>query len=145
MQLRLGLACAALLVATPAEAGLCTLSLPTPGGLALSADGLRLGSEETGVATPGTLTVLSVGSSTLTVDPPVWTQVPAEYQPGAESREVRYTAPLSGGSQAYTAMSSSITVPNLLNAVILTINNRVTNPQGFAAGDYRTRTVVTCS
>jgi len=145
MLLRASAAALLVVVATPAEAAICTLSLPTGGTLSLSSDGLRLGSEEATVPTPGTLTVLSVGSSTLTVDPPVLTQSPAGYQSAGETREMRYSAPLSGATQAYTTVSTSFTVPNLINPVLLTLHARITNPAGFAAGTYQARTVVTCS
>ena len=146
MQLSPCLAMLALLAGTlPASAGICVLSLPTGGSLGLSADGLRLGSEYGALPLAGTLTVASVGSSTLTVDPPQWTQTATHYHPVSELREVSYSSPLSGGSHAYTSSSSSITVPNLINAVLLTINTRVTNSAGFADGTYKLRTVVTCS
>ena len=146
MLLRALLALALVAVITPAHAAICVLSLPTPGVLTLSWDGLRLGSEEAALPTPGTLTIVTIGAATLTVDPPVWTQVPGGYQSAAETRETRFTAPLTGGSKPYAATAQAINVPNLLgSAVILTIHDRITNPAGFAPGTYATRTVVTCS
>jgi hypothetical protein len=71
--------------------------------------------------------------------------VPAPYHQVTETREVRYSAPVANGSQGYTTQTSSITVPNLINAILLTINVRITNPSGFAAGTYTAKTVVTCS
>jgi hypothetical protein len=140
------LALALVAIASPAEAAVCVLSLPTAGVLTLSSDGLRLGSEEAAVPTPGTLTVVTIGSATLTVDPPILTQAPAGYQSASETRETRFTAPVTGGSKPYATTPQAIAVPNLLgSAVILTIHNRITNPVGFAAGTYATRTVVTCS
>jgi hypothetical protein len=146
MQLTLCLAALSLLAATvPAAAGICVLSLPTAGTLGMSADGRFLGSEYGALPVAGTLTVASIGSSTLTIDPPQWMQTAAAYHSAGELREVSYSAPVSGGAQSYTSGSSSITVPNLVNAVILTINTRVTNSVGFSDGTYKLRTVVTCS
>lgn len=145
MQL-MSLATLALLATTlPASAGVCVLSLPTAGTLGLSPDGRQLGSEYGTPPVAGTLTVASLGASTLTVDAPQWTQTAPAYQSAGELREVSYSAPVSGGAQGYTSGSSSIAVPNLVSAVILTINTRVSNPAGFSDGTYALRTVVTCS
>jgi len=146
MQLKAYLAGLALAtLAFPAEAGICTLSLSTQGTLTLSSDGQRLGSEEGPSPSPGTITILSIGSSTLTVAAPVWAQTPGTYQSGGETFEVRYSAPLSGGTQPYTSSQTSFAIPNLVNPVLLTMHNRVTTTHGFAAGAYLTHTVVTCS
>ncbi len=84
------LAAAAVLLASPVLAatsevqfqgdvsGLCTLALGITGGLGLDANGDLT---STGHAA-GTLVVLSVGSNTLTLDPPVWVTPAANYTAG---------------------------------------------------------------
>lgn len=135
------------LAASPAHA-LCALVVLTPGTLEMSADGLRLGSEEPG-AVSATITVGSVGPSTITVGAPTVTQTPPGHNIGGDLAEVAYqgTGLLSSLSQGYTSAQTQGSVPNLgIGAVeIVTIDNRITNASGFTAGTYQTRTVVTCS
>jgi hypothetical protein len=134
------------LAASPARAGICTLIVATPGVLAMSSSGTQLGSEELG-GVSAIMTVGSIGASTLTVDAPTVTQSPAGYNQGGQVVEVSYRGDgvLSSAVQAYTASQTQVAVPNLINAVTFTIDNRVTNSAGFPAGTYQTRTVVTCS
>jgi hypothetical protein len=134
------------LAAGPAQAGICTLLVLTPGTLALSPDGTRLGSTETG-GIAATMTVTSIGSSTLTVGAPAVIQAPAGHATGSDLVEVAYVGAglLAGANQSYTAAQTAVAVPNIVSAVVLTINNRITNMTGFKAGTYQTRTVVTCS
>jgi hypothetical protein len=128
-----------------ADAGICTLLVLTPGTLALSADGTRIGSEEPG-GLPATMTVASIGASTLTVSAPTVIQAPAGHSGGADLPEVAYrgTGLLGGVNQPYTSVQTVVAVPNTA-AVAVTIDNRVTNGSGFSAGTYQTRTVITCS
>ena len=130
----------------PATAGTCVLLVLTGGTLGLSGDGTRLGSQEAG-GLPSTFTVTSIGSSVVSVAAPTLTQSPAGYSPGSQQLEVAYsgTGVLASVSQAYTPSASAFAVPNLFSAVAVTVQNRISNAVGFAAGSYATRTVVTCS
>jgi hypothetical protein len=123
----------------------CSLAIATPGLLGLSADGLTLGSEETG-GVPAAVTVVSIGVNQITVGAPTRTLAPAAYDTIGEVIEVAYTGTglLGAISQIYTTLSSVIDV-GLVSATTLVVNNRITNPNGFAQGNYETTTVVTCS
>lgn len=154
MRLGLGLLCCACLVApagavdvnfTGVLASTCALALSTPGLLALNTDGTELGSEEVG-GLPAVVTILSVGSHTVTVDAPTRTQSPGGYDATSEVIDVSYfgVGGLSAINQAYTSILTTFPVATL-PLTVLTMNNRITNPAGFVAGTYTTRTVVTCS
>ena len=136
----------ALAVSSPARAGICTLIVTTPGVLALSANGTQMSSDQLG-GTASLMTVASVGTSTLTVGAPTVTQSPGGYNQSGQVVEVSYQGAglLSGANQSYTTGQTTVPVPNIVSAVVLTINNRVTNSAGFPNGTYQTRTVVTCS
>jgi hypothetical protein len=134
------------LAANPAQAGICTLLVLTPGTLAMSADGNRLGSEELG-GLPATMTVGSVGASTLTFGAPTVTQSPAGHNPGGDLAEVSYSSVgvLAAVNHGYTSTQTQFPIPNIIGVVAVTLHNRVTNASGFGPGTYQTRTVVTCS
>lgn len=134
------------LAAGPAEAGICTLVVLTPGTLAHSATGTRLGSEEAG-GLPATMTVGSIGASTLTIGAPAIVQAPSGHPLGGDLVEIAYfgTGLLASANQPYTDGQTSVPVPNLTGVVAVTFNNRITNAGGFSSGTYQTRTVVTCS
>jgi hypothetical protein len=121
------------------------LGLTVPGTLALSVNGQRLGSEETG-GTAATLTVLSIGSNTVTVGAPTRTASPAGYNATGETIEVAYTGQgaLSAVSEPYGTASTDfdVTTAPLTNVIF---NARINNANGFEAGTYGVRTVVTCS
>jgi len=124
----------------------CTLSASTNGTLGLNyTTGTTLGSEEAGGA-PGSITILSIGATTLTVGAPTRTNQPAGYVSAGEAIEVRYqgASGLSSVSQAYTASQTTRSLGTIA-ASVLTIHNRITNPNGFPDGAYTTRTVVTCA
>ncbi|HZY69101.1 MAG TPA: hypothetical protein VFE52_10955 [Devosia sp.] len=141
-----------LLFATPAAAadvtfsgtltGVCTLALSTPGILGLATDG----SLSTSAGLPAILAILSIGTNTLTVAPPEWVDSPPDYQPGSESLEVGYQglAGLGLADQPLTSAETTRTI-STLPLSLLTMNARVTNSNGFTAGDYEMKTVVTCS
>lgn len=149
MQLKalfLPVALAGIALTTPSAAGICVLTLDTSGALGLSGDGYRLGSQETGGAS-GIVLIGSIGSSTVTVSAPTLTQWPAGYNPAGLSLEVSYhgSGVISSVTQGYTTSQSNFNVPNLINTVALTLENRAVTATGFASGTYKTRTVVTCS
>ncbi|MEO6012662.1 MAG: hypothetical protein ABIQ30_03625 [Devosia sp.] len=122
--------------------GVCTLALSTPGILGLAADG-SLG---TSAGVPAILTILSVGANTVTINPPVWVSTPGGYSAGTEAFQVGYLG-LSGLGLADQALTSSITTRTIstLPLSLLTMQTRVTNSLGFAAGAYSMKVVVTCS
>ena len=122
--------------------GVCTLALVTPGTLGLAADG-SLG---TSAGTPAALTVLSVGANTLTINPPIWVTPAGGYTAGTETFEIGYFG-LSGFGVADQALTTAITTRNISTLPLssLTMQARVTNSLGFAAGTYSIKAVVTCS
>ena len=149
---RLGLGFAALLATSPVAAadvtfsgtltGVCTLALSTPGLLGLAADG----SLSTSAGLPAILAILSVGTNTLTINPPVWVDASEDYDPGSEAFEVGYSG-LSGLGLADQPLTNAVTQRTIstLPLSLLSMNARVTNSNGFAAGDYEMKVVVTCS
>lgn len=142
------LALAVLLAPLPVLA--CTLNLTSSGTLRNSLDNTVLGSQVSG-NTPATVNILLslLEGPTITVDPPTITQSPGGYNASLETRQVSYSAAslglFPGASQAYTTSSTSFSTGVLgLVTLTLTLHNRVINPNGFAPGNYTTRTVVTC-
>lgn len=138
----------AALVAQPVLA--CTLVLQSPGSLRASADNTVLGSEVNGT-TPATLTSILPLLSGITVEvaSPTVVSAPGGYNSSAQTVQVAYTASVLGligiTTQSYTTSSTSFST-GILGAVTMTmvVHNRVLNPNGFSAGTYTTRTVVTC-
>lgn len=124
----------------------CTLSASDGGSLGLDyTTGTTLGSEEGG-GDAAHVTILSIGANTLTVGAPTRTGQAGGYIATGEAIEVRYfgAGGLSSIDEAYT--SSPPTHPlATIAASLLTVHNRITNPNGFPNGNYSTRTVVTCA
>ena len=125
--------------------GLCSVALTTPGILALSTDGTVFGSEEVG-GLSAAVSILAVGDYTVTVNAPTRISAPGTYNSTGESIEVSYSglSGLSGITQAYTSSLTTFLIDTLPLSVLV-MNNRINNPNGFVAGTYQTRTVVTCS
>lgn len=127
----------------------CSITASTNGTMKLNpSTGTTLGSEEVG-GTNGSVTVLSIGASTLTIGAPSLTSTPpVGYATGTQTIEVSYSgAPasgLSGVSQAYIASQTTQSL-STIGASDLIINNRIRNPGGFPPATYTTRTVVTCA
>jgi hypothetical protein len=123
----------------------CSLTIPTNGTLGLNTTGDVLGSQ-VGTGTPGTVTILSIGSNNLDIDAPTLFASPVAYVSTGQVLEVAYSgaAGLSAVNQAYTSSDTSVPLGTIA-AALLTVNNRVTNAGGFAAGAYTTRTVITCT
>ena len=141
-------------VATPALAtdvsfqgtltSVCTLAVPTPGLLGLNASGELTSEPPTGLS--AVVSVLSIGANRIVVDPPVWASAPpADYDAAGEDRLVSYlgAAGLSLANQGFTDAQTEVDV-NSLPVTALTVNAKVTNPNGFVAGDYALKVVVTC-
>lgn len=144
------LGCATAVLATDVTfngslAASCTLALGTNGTLAMSADGQYLGSNE-GSANAATVTIVSVGSNTINVSAPTLDSSPAGYDPTGQQLQVAYagTGLLASVTSAWSTGPSSFPVGTIALS-ILDIDNRIYNPNGFAAGSYAMRTVVTCS
>ena len=141
-------------LATPAPAadvsfqgtlsGVCTLAVPTPGLLGLNASGELTSEPPVGLS--AVVTVLSVGANRLTIDPPAWVSSPVGYDAAGESRLVSYlgVAGLAVATQAVTDVATEVDIPTL-PLTALTVNAKVTNPNGFAAGNYALKVVVTCA
>lgn len=122
----------------------CTLALATPGILGLAADGSL--SSALGVGAPAVLSILSVGTNTLTIDPPVWVSPAPGYDQGTETFEVGYSG-LAGLGLADQPLTASVTTRTIstLPLSVLDVSARVTNSKGFASGTYQLKVVVTCS
>jgi hypothetical protein len=126
----------------------CSILGHTDGTLAvdMTSDGKILTSELP-YGLPATLTMLSVGSNFINVAAPTRTAEPVAYVATGESIEVAYQGVglLSSVTQAFTASGTSQAATALL-ATVVTIDNRITNTaNGFPAGTYQTKTVVTCT
>lgn len=123
----------------------CSILATTGGTLALSTNGDTLASDNLG-GLPGSVTILSIGESTIDVAPPTRTAQPAGYNSAGEAVEVSYfgVGGLALVNQAYTSTPTSFDV-STIPASVITVNNRITNPNGFPAGNYATQTVVTCA
>jgi len=123
----------------------CSILAATGGTLALASDGSTLASDNLG-GLPGTVTILSVGDSTIEVAAPTRTGQPGGYNSAGESIEVSYfgVGGLAIVNQAYTGAPTSFDV-STIPASVITVNNRISNPNGFPAGPYSTQTVVTCA
>jgi hypothetical protein len=122
--------------------GLCTLALSTPGTLGIDANGDLTSS----VGLPSILAVLSIGSNTLTINPPVWNPFASGYTAGVEHKYVSYSG-LSGlgiADQAYTESATTRTI-NTLPLSLLTVNAKISNSLGFVAGHYVMKVVATCA
>jgi hypothetical protein len=118
----------------------CTLAVPTPGTMTLSASGTILGSDQT-LGVPATVTVVSLGGNTVTLSAPTLTSSPAGYTPGSETVQMSYSGL---ASHAYTSAQQSFAL-GILPLTNLIINMQVINAGGFAQGTYTAKTVLTCS
>lgn len=117
----------------------CTLAVPTPGIMTLSGDGKTLGSDQT-LGVPATVTVVSLGSNSVTLAAPTLTDAPSGYL-GGETVQMSYSGL---ASHAYTSQQQSFAL-GILPLTNLIINMQVLNPNGFVQGTYKAKTVLTCS
>jgi hypothetical protein len=122
----------------------CSILATTSGTLALSTNGDTLASDNLG-GLPGTVTILSIGNSTIEVAAPTRTGQGTGYNATGEALEVAYfgLGGLAIVNQAYTTSTTSFGTGTIA-ASVLTVNNRISNANGFPAGGYSTQTVVTC-
>ena len=119
----------------------CALTLATAGTMTPSATGTLISSEQSG-GSAATMTVIALGvlpsinfaAPSLTASPGGWT--------ASHTDEIKYTS-TRGANQSYTSGSSSFTETGLTDT--FTVHGRVTSTEGFAAGNYTLKTVVTCS
>lgn len=123
----------------------CSILATTDGTLAMASDGSSIASTNLG-GLAATVTILSVGNSTVDIGGPTRTAAPGDYNASGEAVEVSYLGAggLSLVTQSYTSSPTSFGV-STIPASVLTVNNRITNPNGFPAGSYGTQTVVTCA
>ena len=126
-------------VFTGIVADTCTLAVPTPGVMTLSADGKTLGSDQA-LGVPATATVLSLGSNTVTLAAPTLTSSPGGYG-GGETVQMSYSGL---ATHAYTTAQQTISV-GIIPLTSLIINMQVINNSGFVQGTYQAKTVLTCS
>ena len=117
----------------------CTLAVPTPGTMTLSADGKTLGSDQA-LGIPATVTVISLGSNTVTLAAPTLTDSPGGYG-GGETVQMSYSGL---ASHAYTTQQQTFSL-GILPITDLIINMQVINAAGFIQGTYKAKTVLTCS
>ena len=117
----------------------CTLAVPTPGTMTLSADGKTLGSDQA-LGIPATVTVLSLGGNTVTLAAPTLTQSPPGYG-GGETVQMSYSGL---ASHAYTTQQQTITL-GILPITDLVIYKHAINAAGVIQGTYNAKTVLTCS
>jgi hypothetical protein len=119
----------------------CTIALTTPGIMLLSNDGTILGSDQ-GLGVPATVTVVSIGTNTISLAEPTLLTYPAGYTPGGETLEIAYTGLAS--HPLFSEMGLSFNV-GLLSLSELFVDLKMTNPDGFVQGAYTAKTVLTCS
>lgn len=119
----------------------CIIALATPGVMTLSSSGTILGTDQT-LGVPATVTVVSIGANTISLDEPELLTHPGAYTPSNETVEMNYTG------LANHPLFSSLGLQFDLGLVSLTnlfVNLRISDPDGFAQGTYTARTVLTCS
>lgn len=119
----------------------CTIAIATPGVMVLSNDGTILGSAQ-GLGVPATVTVLSIGTNTISLSAPTLLTHPGSYTPGDETIEMNYTGLAS--HPVFSSLGLNFAV-GLLPVSNLFVNLKVTDPGGFTQGTYTAKTVLTCS
>lgn len=129
----------------PAPSRACTLALGSGGTLDMSMDGTVLGSGE-GAGAPVSITLVTGLFDDVTISAPGLVSAPADYRSSGQVLQVAYhgTGLLSGVVQSYTVNQTQFS-PGILPLTVLSIHSRIINTNGFAAGDYQARVVVTCS
>jgi hypothetical protein len=149
MRIMLVCGAAAALLAAPATAqqvtlsgvvlNSCVLSIPTNGTMAMSSDGMRLGSQEGVGGAPATLSVVAAGAS-----PTLSFSAPSLNGPGGISgatTEYAYRSAGSNAEQDYTSGPSSASSNFADN---FTVHSRINSAAGFPSGTYTVAVTVTC-
>lgn len=138
----------AILLCGPAEAA-CTVGVPTPGLLGLSADGKTLGSGQSGGA--ASIIVISDISLQLGGTDITLSNLRLDTQPAGFAEPVTLAASYSaswllGSASGSLAPTATFTVPAITGLVVtITLNNSVTSNTGFRQGGYATKTSIACS
>lgn len=120
----------------------CSLALATPGVLSLSGAGTVLATNQGGLAVPATVTIVSIGTNTVSLSAPQLLTYPAGYTPGSETLEIAYTGLASHPLFSTTGLDFVLGLLPLSN---LLVDLKITNPAGFKQGIYTAKTVLTCS
>ena len=141
-------AVAMVLFAGPVQAA-CTVGVPTPGLLGLSADGRTLGSGQSGgLASVIVISDISLqlGGTDITLS-----NLRLDTQPAGFVEPVTLAASYSaswllGSSSGALAPTATFTVPAVTGLVVtITLNNSITSNTGFRQGGYATKTSIACS
>lgn len=119
----------------------CTIAVTTPGVMVLSGDGTILATDQ-GLGVPATVTVLSIGSNTISLAAPTLTSHPVGYTSGDETVSMNYTGLAS--HPLFSSLGLTFDV-GLLSLSSLFVNMKVTDAGGFVQGTYAAKTVLTCS
>ena len=137
---------AATVTFTGTVSAICSILASTNGTLGLSTNGDEVSSLGTLGGASGSATILSIGSNHILVDAPTRTAAPGGYVAAGEAVEVKLlgVSGLSAVDVDWTDVDVDIPVGTIA-ASALTVHNRITNPGGFAAGNYATQTIVTCT
>jgi hypothetical protein len=128
-------------VFTGLVANTCVLAVPTPGVMRLNDAGDVLGSDQL-LGVPATVTIVSIGANTITLDEPELVSHPPGYSEANQTLKINYTGLANHPLFSSTGLDF---VVGLLPISELFVNLRIENPDGFAQGSYTARTVLTCS
>jgi hypothetical protein len=126
-------------------AGLCVLTIPIDGSLAIDANGY-LSSAPLGF---GSVTVLSIGANHLRITRPAWDSYPATYNPGGEDFQLAYQG-LSGlsavTSNGFISSGADIAISSIPLS-ILQLHARASSPSPWVSSvtPYKMKVTVTCS
>lgn len=116
--------------------------IPSAGVLAVSADGLSMGTEETGGA-PAALSVTAIGTlPQVSFTAPALTSSPAGYT-GSPTQSIKFSATGASGQASYTSNASTSQLTALTAAYV--INGKVSDSSGLHGGAYTMTTVATCT
>lgn len=138
----------ALASAQPTPAACALVALGASGALGDPTQDYTVMSSEAGGRSASFTAAVTLGSSTVTIDAPsvVYT---GPHPHSGDQPQIKYRATdllgLLDRQQAYTNQATSFTVTSLLGVVTTVVDGKITNPTGFAQGNYQLRTVVTCS
>ena len=120
--------------------GTCTLTVGASGRIAMSGDGMTMGSQ-VGDGAAATLTVVGLNLSPKLTFSPLVINGPAGWS-GSPTVLMSVDASVSGRQQPYTSAAFSILPAAVLD--VLSINAKVVNPGGFRVGSYSGSAMVTC-
>lgn len=138
----MAIAMAAFCAAPAAQAQLssCTLTISTGGSLGTNSNATELSSRVLGGGSAVVTPVIVGLLPTITMTAPRMTESPSGYQ-GTPVVSMAYRS-LLGGNQDWTSAGSSYRALGLTD--VLTIDMRITDPNGFRAGQYSAATTLTC-